>query len=173
MSALNLRGLAWEKAPKWIKKHPFALLVSWAVALWVWNIMVSYRWFYDIKSRKFQELTITHINWILRWEGISGPWECTYTENPLRVGFISCKIWNEKDFWPKTYELKWLNKATYTCMNLRLNADWLIDSKSGNCFAWRMSLLWEPIYHDNNGRRLILPPIPWNPLPVPHDSNQW
>lgn len=173
MHTISSKDSALGKIPVWIKKHPLALLISGSVAFWVWNIASWYRWFYDIRSDTFREITVRHINWLLKWEKLSGPWECLYTENPLRIGIVSCITNSGKNFWPKTYDLKWLNSSMYTCVNLRLDVNWLLDLRSGNCFQWRITLLGIPEYLDKNGNVVHPQSIPWSSYQSPPEANQW
>lgn len=173
MRLSNFRNFSSGNIPSWVKKHPVAMVVSGVLALWWYNIGSSYRWFYDIKSSKFREITIEYINSILMWEHLSWEWKCIYNENRLRIGIIFCELKNGGDFWPKTFELKWLNQSMYTCINLRLQANWLIDTTSGNCFQGRMTLLGNPEYYDNTGKKIDPKFIPWNSYPVPPQANQW
>jgi hypothetical protein len=173
MTLLSPSNLSFENAGKWVKNHKFALLVSWVLAVWWWNMLTWYRWFYDIESTDFRKLTLEYVNEILKKQKLAGPWECIYSENRLWIGVLFCELKNGKDFWPKSYELKWLNKSSYVCTRLRLETDWIINTKSGMCYRWRMTLLGVPEYYDRSGNKIDPMFIPWNIYIVPNQANQW
>ncbi len=162
-----------QKVEEWVKNHKYALLVSSLLALTWWNLASSYRWFYDVESLDFRRLTLEHINTLLKKQKLSSAWECIYSENTLGIWVIYCLLGNGDHFWPQSYELKWLNKAMYVCTNLRLEANWILDIKSGTCYRWRMTILGTPQYLDRNGNVIDPNFIPWKSYSLPNQANQW